>query len=479
MNFELKQALRPVKMKIRRNRFLRGTVTGLAAGLGTAVLLQAVSFFVPVPDRGLWAAAAGAAVLLLTAIGNALRPVKNNTAAEAADACGLKERVITALEEEKRESGSAGDIVLLQRKDACAALEKLDVKQIRPGNVKKQLLAALGCAVLLGGLLLIPSPRDPEAAARKALTRTLQEGREAITRAAETDEENLTEEKKNELRKITDDLKRDLEKSRDAADAMVALDRAEQRLENFRKQTAGDAAAAAEGMNGNGENQTAENGEKTGNEGNSSENASGQAGEGQQGAASGSTGMTAGQMQTMQALSSLKSAVNPSAGQETDMKGNTGLQGTGAGQGQKGQNGSGMNGANGGSSGNQAGTGAGEGSTNEEQKGSSQNSGSHTIGSRDPKYKEEQYETIYDPERTERTRKDVMTEQDRLGDDGSVQLETGPGRGNTGGDVPWNEALNDYAETEARAADRENLTVQERQWVNNYFTLLTEQKPNE
>ena len=476
MNYELKQALRPVKMKIRRNRFLRGTVTGLAAGLGTAVLLQAVSFFVPVPDRGLWAAAAGAAVLLLTAIGNALRPVKNNTAAEAADACGLKERVITALEEGQRTSGSEGDIVLLQRKDACAALEGLDVKQIRPGNVKKQLLAALGCAVLLGGLLLIPSPRDPEAAARKALTRTMQEGREAITRAAETDEENLTEEKKNELRKITDDLKRDLEKSRDAADAMVALDRAEQRLENFRKQTAGDAAAAAEGMNGNGENQTAENGEKTGN---SSENASGQAGEGQQGAASGSTGMTAGQMQTMQALSSLKSAVNPSAGQETDMKGNTGLQGTGAGQGQKGQNGSGMNGANGGSSGDQTGTGAGEGSTNEEQKGSSQNSGSHTIGSRDPKYKEEQYETIYDPERTERTRKDVMTEQDRLGDDGSVQLETGPGKGNTGGNVPWNEALNDYAETEARAADRENLTVQERQWVNNYFTLLTEQKPNE
>ena len=465
-----------MKMKIRRNRFLRGTVTGLAAGLGTAVLLQAVSFFVPVPDRGLWAAAAGAAVLLLTAIGNALRPVKNNTAAEAADACGLKERVITALEEGQRTSGSEGDIVLLQRKDACAALEGLDVKQIRPGNVKKQLLAALGCAVLLGGLLLIPSPRDPEAAARKALTRTLQEGREAITRAAETDEENLTEEKKNELRKITDDLKRDLEKSWDAADAMVALDRAEQRLENFRKQTAGDAAAAAEGMNGNGENQTAENGEKTGNEGNSSENASGQAGEGQQGAASGSTGMTAGQMQTMQALSSLKSAVNPSAGQETDMKGNTGLQGTGAGQGQKGQNGSGMNGANGGSSGDQTGTGAGEGSTNEEQKGSSQNSGSHTIGSRDPKYKEEQYETIYDPEHIDKAKQDAATDQNRLSDEDSLQLETGPGRGSLSGDVPWGEALQDYADTEARAADRENLTIQERQWVDEYYRLLTEQK---
>ena len=475
MNSELKQALRPVKLKIRRNRFLRGAVTGLAAGLGTAVLLQAVSFFVPVPDRGLWAAAAGTAVLLLTAAGNALRPVRNSTAAKTADACGLQERVITALEGENTVSGSAEDIVLLQRKDACAALERLDVKQIRPGSVKKQLLAALGCVLLLGALLLIPSPRDPEAAARKALSRTLQEGREAITRAAEADEEHLTEEKKSELRKITGDLKRELEQSRDEADALVALDRAEQRLENMRKQTAGDAAAAAEGMNGNGESRTAESGEKSGSETEGAENASGQAGE--QGTSSGSAGMTSGQMQTLQALSNLKGAVNPSSsGQETDMKGEAGGQGSGEGQDRKGQTGKGMTGSNGSGKSDQAGAGAGEGSTNEEQKGSSQNGGSHTEGSKGPQYKEEQYETIYDPERTERSLEDVMTAQDRLGDEGSIQLETGPGRGNTGGNVPWNEALNDYAETEARAADRENLTVQERQWVNNYFALLTEQR---
>ena len=158
------------------------------------------------------------------------------------------------------------------------------------------------------------------------------------------------------------------------------------------------------------------------------------------------------------------------------MKGNTGLQGTGAGQGQKGQNGSGMNGANGGSSGDQTGTGAGEGSTNEEQKGSSQNSGSHTIGSRDPKYKEEQYETIYDPEHIDKAKQDAATDQNRLSDEDSLQLETGPGRGSLSGDVPWGEALQDYADTEARAADRENLTIQERQWVDEYYRLLTEQK---
>ena len=172
---EVLKALRPVKHRIRRNRFLRGAAAGLAAGLAAAVILQAVSFFVPVPDRGLWAAAAAAAVMLLTALGNAARPVKDMTAAQAADACGLKERTVTALE------GGDEPIRQLQRQDACKALDGLDVKQIRPGSAKKTLLAALGCAVLLGTLLLIPNAQDAEAAARKALNRTLQEGRKNCT----------------------------------------------------------------------------------------------------------------------------------------------------------------------------------------------------------------------------------------------------------------------------------------------------------
>ena len=64
---EVLKALRPVKARIRRNRFLRGAAAGLAAGLGAAVLLQAAAFFFPVPDRGLWALAAAGTVLLLAA----------------------------------------------------------------------------------------------------------------------------------------------------------------------------------------------------------------------------------------------------------------------------------------------------------------------------------------------------------------------------------------------------------------------------
>ena len=465
---EVLKALRPVKHRIRRNRFLRGAAAGLAAGLAAAVILQAAAFFVPVPDRGLWAAAAAAAVMLLTALGNAARPVKDMTAAQAADACGLKERTVTALE------GGDEPIRQLQRQDARRALEALNVKQIRPGSVKKALLAAMGCAVLLGTLLLIPNAQDTEAAARKALNRTLQEGRKTIEQAAEDDEERIKKKKKSELRKITADLNRELGESRDAADALVALDKAEQRLEQMRQETAGDKT------DGSGASGEAGSGEKTGNaEGKGEGENAGQAVDGQAGTASSASAGTAAQLQTLEALTALKGAVNPSlqAGngiQGIEGKNGTpvGQAGTGTGNGQTGQNGAGS----GKNPGGKTGGGAGEGTTNEEQQGDGNSSSGIVKGNRDPRYKEVQYETIYDPEHIDKDKQDVMTEQFRTSDEGSAQIETGPGRGNLNGDVPWGEALQEYADTEARAADRENLTTQERQWVNDYYKLLTEQQ---
>ncbi len=469
-NEELRRALRPAKRRIRRNRFLRGAAAGLAAGLAAAVIMQAAAFFLPVPDRGLWAAVIAAAVMLLTALGNAARPVKDAAAAEAADACGLQERAITALE------GGDEPIRRLQRKDACEALEKLDVKMIRPGSVKKALFAALGCAAMLTVLLLVPNAQDAEAASRKALNKTLLEGRKKIEQAVEEDEERLPDEKKSELRKITEDLKRELGESRDAADALVALDKAEQRLEQMRNRTAGDAAA---GSGNSGETGAGEGNDGAENKGTGE--LSGTTDAGQAGASSGQAGTgTASQLETLQTISALKSAVNPSLqASGSAMQGTSGNQGTqgGAGTGnsgsQGGQNGAGQGGSN---TGNMSGSGAGEGTTNEEQQGGGGGGNGPVKGNRDPRYKEVQYETIYDPEHIDKSRQDVMTEQYRMGDEGSVQIETGPGKGNLDGDVPWGEALQEYADTEARAADRENLTTQEKQWVNEYYRLLTEQQ---
>ena len=194
-----------------------------------------------------------------------------------------------------------------------------------------------------------------------------------------------------------------------------------------------------------------------------------QADAGQQGNASAGMKASASQMQMLQALAALQNAVNPSA---------NGMSGQGAAMGSKGnQGGEGGSGQGGKPGGNRAGNGAGEGTTNEDQTGSGQNGNKgHFQGTRDPKFREAQYETIYDPEHIDKAREDVLTEQYRLGNEDALQLETGPGKGNVSGDIPWSDALQEYADTEARAADRENLTVQERQWVDSYFSLLTEQK---
>ena len=67
-----------------------------------------------------------------------------------------------------------------------------------------------------------------------------------------------------------------------------------------------------------------------------------------------------------------------------------------------------------------------------------------------------------------------MTEQNRLGED-SIQIETGPGKGRTDGDVPFTSVVGEYARTEAQAADQAFLTREQRQWVDDYFRFLTEE----
>ena len=448
--------------RIRRNRFLRGAAWGLAAGAGATLIVRIIALFTPVADKWLWAVLPAAGFALLGAAGNALRPVTDRTAAEAADGCGLKERTVTALEQ----AGSETEICALQREDACRALRGLDVHKIRPGSVKKQLLTALGCGLLAAALLVIPNPRDREAEARQALRKTLKEGTEEIARAAQEDEERLSPEKRSELRRLTEELKRELLDSRDETDALVALDRAEQRLEQMQNRTAGDAAAAADAA---GSESAAGEGTRDG----ETADGTGTAAAGKTAQASAdSSGIKTGKLSTQKALTALKTAVNPSEARKGTQATDTGIQGTGQGEGQDGQG----TAAAGSGRGNKTANGAGEGSTNlEAEAGGKKESGS-AKGTRDPKYKEAEYETIYDPERIEKTVRDEMTNQNRLGNEESLQVETGPGKGSLGGSVPWNEVFREYEETETRSAERENLTTKERQWVNEYYSLLTSQQ---
>ena len=481
---EFLRALAPVKRRIRRNRMLRGAAFGLAAGMAGALILLLVSRFVMIPDAKIGAGIIPAAAAILCAAGNALRGVSSREAAVRADGCGLQERAVTALDTIPAEA------------------------RIRAGSVFRYLLAAgIGC-VLCAVMLLVPNTLDRRAEEIRALQVRLNRLAADVEEAAKQDESGMTEAEKQELRKLTADLKRELSESRDEADALVAADRAEKRLEQMRSVTAGDVreameaaraladalgsagleslaqavssgdaqalaqalagmsaaeaealSQAAEALSGAAEEaaEAMASGMESGDAQQAAENALNAL---QQAQAGGSAGASAMQ----QALQNLKASLSGSSGSAGN-------------QGSAGQSGmSGNSGRNGSGSGSGAGTGSGSGQKQDGGNESRSNSPSgHPVS--DPKYREEQYEPIYDPEKAEAAFRDVTTEQRRLGED-SVQIEAGEGKGTVDGSVPYGQVIGEYARTETQSAESEHLTGEQREWVSEYFRLLTGEQDN-
>ena len=524
---ELLKALGPVRSRLRLRRFVSGAGWGFAGGALAALILLAVTSFVPLANRWWIAGACVAGGTLLAAASNALRPVSPLEAARAADACGLRERAVTALElaeaEKSTPAPQAGvsrpeaDITLLQRRDACERLQALDARQIRPAFPKRRLLAGALLLALCAATLLLPGGGDRAVAARQALETKTAAMAKAAEEAEKADEAGLTEKEKAELRKLTADLKRDLTASRDEADALVAVDKAEQQLQKLRaeqaqEKTAGDAMSAmnalsqamqsagmdaaadalaealasgdaaamskalsdlsAEDLQKLSESLTgeakalAEAMARTAQQGELSEarmQALQQAA--QSATASSATAQSASSMSAAQQATALQQAL---AGMKASL---------GAGQSQQSASQASMSGAGAGSGNNpgQSGGGAGTGSTNEEQKGGSggKNSGG-SKGTNPAEFKQTEYETIYDPEKVDVAARDVMTNQQSLGKD-SVQIETGPGKGSLEGNVPVSQVVGEYAEQEVKAAESANLTREQKQWVDEYFRKLTEE----
>lgn len=545
---ELLKALGPVRSRLRLRRFVSGAGWGFAGGALAALILLAVTSFVPLANRWWIAGACVAGGTLLAAASNALRPVSPLEAARAADACGLRERAVTALElaetaaqlqaphptaTGRPETASVApapqagvsrpeaDITLLQRRDACERLQALDARQIRPAFPKRRLLAGALLLALCAATLLLPGGGDRAVAARQALETKTAAMAKAAEEAEKADEAGLTEKEKAELRKLTADLKRDLTASRDEADALVAVDKAEQQLEKLRaeqaqEKTAGDAmsamnalsqamqsagmdAAAADALaealaSGDAaamskalSDLSAEDFQKL----SESLQAEAKALAEQLAEAAKQSELSEARMQALQqAANAQQSATSQSAAQSAASQTAAAQQATalqqalagmkaslGAGQSQQSASQASMSGAGAGSGNTpgQSGGGAGTGSTNEEQKGGSggQKSGG-SKGTNPAEFKQTEYETIYDPEKVDVAARDVMTNQQSLGKD-SVQIETGPGKGSLEGNVPVSQVVGEYAEQEVKAAESANLTREQKQWVDEYFRKLTEE----
>jgi len=513
---ELIRALRPVRNRLRLGRMLRGAAMGFAIGGAAALILMAVSVFVPLQNRWILAAAAAGGCVLLGAAVNALRPVKDAEAARAADGCGLQERTVTALEAAGKAipEGKAAEMLEAQQRDALEHLRALDPKKIRIRVSRRWLICGAAMLALCAAVSLIRGGGVQQAEARKLLGEKTAAMAEEIDTAEARDEEGKSEAEKAELRKLTADLKRELLESRDEVDAMVALDKAEQRLEQMQQKTAGDAMQAlADAMRGAGMDQAAsamESGDARsladalqgtdaealreaaeGLEGAAKELAEqiaeamkqGEASEAQMQAAMNAAQAAQAQAQAaqqasgQQASSAQASASQSSSGMQSALQ--QALAGMKASLGgstasQSSQNASAISGSGSGSKG-QNGGGAGTGSTNEEQQGGGKaQQGNTGGGNRPPEYKEEKFESIYDPEKAETATRDVMTEQNRTGED-SVQIEAGPGKGTLEGNVPFRQVIGEYATAEAQAAESARLTQEQKQWVDEYFRKLTDE----
>ncbi|MBR6164504.1 MAG: hypothetical protein IKQ45_01095 [Clostridia bacterium] len=484
---ELLRALRPVKKRIRRNRLLQGAAAGFAAGSFAALALLAAARFVPLEGKWLWAGAALAACVLLFAAGNAVRPVPAQEAAQAADACGLQERAVTALELAQLSlQGPAGELAKVQRQDACEHLRLLDIKAIRTQFPKRMLVSGCAALILCAGTMLLPGDGDRIAAERQALREKVAALSGQMDKAAGEDEERLGEKDKAELRKITEELKRDLDRSKDEADALVALDRAEKRMEQMRRKTAGETAdQLADALRDAGLDRMAEalqSGDGAAlQEALESADASAltKAAEGLSGEAAdlartlANGDLTAAELQA--ALEAMQGSGLQASQQALEaMKAALGMAGSQLKPGDQAGEGGTIGGASAGKNG--AGGGAGKGSTNEDQGASASASSEGPVkGSEAPEYREGKYETIYDPEKAETLSRDVMTEQNRQGQD-SVQIEAGPGRGRTDGDVPFGQVVGEYARTETRAAEQASLTREQKEWVDEYFRKLTDEE---
>ena len=516
MKGEIARALAPVARRVRLRRLAGGFSRGALAGAACAVLVALISFFLPIERAYALAAALALAVCALFCAAGALRPVRAAQAARVADACGLKERVSTALE-----CADAGPMASLLRKDALRALGTTDFRRALAVRwEKKPLLFALGLAALVALSAFLP---NPQAAVLRDRARFAGEMEEAAQRAEagaqELDAALYTPEELAELRRALSELARDLRASADAREAYEAIDRARRASEEERavgRERAGAALSAALGEAGLSGAQALASGEEEDIARALEDMDARQAAQSLAQAAGALSGAQAdavraaanamlggdvpgaaaalarasagvpGDMDSLlralsAALASGQNSGAQSSGAGSQDGAGEGSDGNGGGQGESGSgegNGAGESGSGSGSGAGsgqgegESGSGAGQGSTNEQQGGAGNPGGAQGAGDGAMRYQQGTYETIYDP-----TRLDAAGESSQLtgemGEGESQSVDLGFGEGEEGGDVPVGEYAGEYAQAAARAAEAENLPDSLKTYVDEYFSSLT------
>ena len=362
---ELLQAIRRSRRKLNIAKLIDMCVFCLAYAGVAAIVLEAVSLWIPFYYVHLCVGIVIGIALIVGIIYAVIKRTSMREAAQQIDTFGLKERVQTAYEQMADESPLAG----MQRHDAAEQLQKkLDAKQIRIRLLpsRRHLAAALA---------FVPSQARELANTRHAIHQEAKEKQKELSELADAiekmDTSELTDEQKARLAKLKEALDRSMQELA-RADSKEALDAAQSKLGFKYEQTSQSLMELADALSKDGKaalEQIAEMARAAA-EANGQSSAQGNSQSGTQSASNGSASGTPG-------------TSNGNTGNTGDGSGENG-QNSGNGSNGNGSNGNGSNGNNsdgnnsgsGDGSGNGSGTGNGSGSGNGNGSGSGRGTGS-------------------------------------------------------------------------------------------------------
>ncbi|MCR4436783.1 MAG: hypothetical protein QHH06_14265 [Clostridiales bacterium] len=226
------KSIKSLKNRMHLNNAVLSLMWGLAAASGTAFFLACLSLFVPVPFvMRILAGVYLFAVLLSLTAALFLRP-GNLAVIKAADALGLKERLITAYE--LKDDGSP--LSRVQRYDALKAASQTNFKALYAIKFPKyQGLACVVLALLTLLCLALPSGAREKAAGMENLANEVKKQAENIDKERKelSKKAILSDKKLQEINQRIDQLLKELKKADTEAKAVKALAKTKHELEEL------------------------------------------------------------------------------------------------------------------------------------------------------------------------------------------------------------------------------------------------------
>jgi hypothetical protein len=222
--------LKKIRVRLGTKKAFDNLFMSLAAGLGASVIAVVLSRFLPIYNLYYYVALAIGVICLAALIVSVFMVPSLYNTALSVDACGLKERTVTAFEL----LADSSNFAQFQKKDALEHLKKLDYKKhisLTPNY--KYIIASIVLALGITGSAFLPNPMTDIALERHKLSMLKKEEVKKIDKVEKelSKNEKLTPLEKSELEKKLSELKKDLKEAESEKEVRKAVEKADKKLE--------------------------------------------------------------------------------------------------------------------------------------------------------------------------------------------------------------------------------------------------------